>query len=116
MTWRPATIEHVEQILKRDLAQCDAPQKDIYKKFAVSPFLAPISRYGQLESVVVVARNHDEVIYWEDVEEGFNVSHIQKDGRLAEHWCNQDELGLALNYWIEDRPHPARLAPSRTQS
>jgi hypothetical protein len=50
-----------------------------------------------MESVVVIARNGDQVIYYEDVEDGFNVSPISPDGRVLEHWCNQDELGFALN-------------------
>jgi hypothetical protein len=53
------------------------------------------------QSVVVVARRGDEVMYWEDVEEGFNISPITSDGQVLQHWCNQDELGSALNAWIK---------------
>ena len=42
-------------------------------------------------------------MYWEDVEEGFNISPLTPDGRVLEHWCNQDDLGIALNHWIEGR-------------
>ena len=45
-------------------------------------------------SVVVVARKGDEIIDWEDFEEGSKVSPVATDGRVLEHWCNQDELNI----------------------
>jgi hypothetical protein len=49
---------------------------------------------------VVVARNGGEVVYWEDVEEGFNLSPIDNNGLIVEHSCNQDDLGIALRPWL----------------
>jgi hypothetical protein len=110
--WQPATIEEVQQIVVRDLKDCDAEQLAAFEKYRVEPFSAPIVRYGQTERVVVVARNGDQVIYYEDVEDGFNVSPISPDGRVLEHWCNQDELRFALNAWIEERRLPGRFGPA----
>lgn len=107
-----ATIEEVNQIVARDLKECDAEQVVAFDRYRVEPFSASIVRYGQTESVVVVARNGDQVIYYEDVEEGFNVSPISADGRILEHWCNQDELRFALNAWIEGRGLRDRLGPA----
>jgi hypothetical protein len=101
MEWEPATVEAVEEILEADLAECDDEQVATFRRYAVAPYRAPILRYGKMESVVVVARKGDEVIYWEDVEQGFNISPVASDGRILEHWCNQDELRYALNAWIE---------------
>lgn len=113
MDWQPATIEKVKTIVAEDLKDCDAEQIAVYKKHAVEPFVAPIERYGKMESVVVVARNRNHVIYWEDVEYGFNVSPIAPDGRILEHWCNQEELKYALNAWIEGRGLPGRFGPAQ---
>ena len=110
--WQPATIEEVNEIVARDLKDCDAEQLAAFAKYRVEPFSAALVRYGQTESVVVVARNGDQVIYWEDVEDGFNVSPIDSDGRVLEHWCNQDELRYALNAWIEGRGLPGRFGPA----
>ena len=100
--WQPATIEEVKQIVEEDLRACDPQQLVAFKGYEVEPYVAPIVRFGKMGSVVVVARNGDDVIYWEDVEGG-NVSPVDSDGRVIEHWCNQDELGLALNAWIDGR-------------
>lgn len=108
----PATIEGVKEIVAGDLKDCDAEQLAAFDKYRVEPFSASIVRYGQTEGVLVVARNGDQVIYYEDVEDGFNVSPISPDGRVLEHWCNQDELRFALNAWIEGRGLWARFGPA----
>lgn len=103
MNWRRATIEEVKEIVKTDSAKFDDQQLGAFRKYSVEPCLVSIVRCGKLESLVVVARKSDEVIYWEDVEEGFNISRVSPDGLILEHWCEQDELGVALNHWIEGR-------------
>lgn len=101
--WKPATIAEVKLILQKDLATCDAEQKAAFNRYRVEPYAAPIVGHGQPESVVVVARKKNEVLYWEDVEEGFNLSPIDENGTILNHWCNQDHLGCALNAWVEGR-------------
>jgi hypothetical protein len=112
MEWQPATVEEVMKIVRDDLAECDEEQLVAFKRYAVEPYVAPILRYGEMGNAIVVARRGDEVIYWEDVEEGFNLSPVALDGRILEHWCNQDELRFALNAWIEGRGRPVRLGPA----
>jgi hypothetical protein len=112
MEWRPATIRDVTHIVEADLAKCDARQRATFQKYSVKPYGVPILRYGNLESVFVVARRADEVVYWEDIEGGFNVSRLGPDGQILEHSCNQDDLGIALNHWIEGREGSPRMGPS----
>jgi hypothetical protein len=101
MEWQPATVEAVKKIIESDLKACDSKQVAVFKKYSVEPYCAPILRHGKMESVVVVARKRDDVIYWEDVEEGFNSSAVGPDGLVLEHRCNQDELRFALHEWVE---------------
>jgi hypothetical protein len=112
MEWQPMTVDAVKKIIEGDLKECDDEQVSAFKKYAVEPYAAPILRYGEMEIAVVVARRGDEVIYWEDVEEGFNLSPVSPNGQILEHWCNQDELRFALNAWIEGRARPIRLGPA----
>lgn len=101
MEWIPATLEEVAQIVEADLEACDDEQAALFEAFAVQPYFAPIHRFGKIENVVVVAKKGDEVMYWEDVEEGFNVSAVDAKGVILNHLCDQDELASALNRWIE---------------
>ena len=99
MEWKPASIDAVKAIVREGLSRCSAAQAEAFQKFAVEPYVAPLLRYGNAETVVVVARKGFEVMYWEDVEEGFNISRLSSDGDVLDHFCNQDELGMALEHW-----------------
>jgi hypothetical protein len=112
MDWKPASVEEVKKIVENDLAKCDDEQLSIFRRYAVESYAAPIVRYGAMETVVVVARKGDEVIYWDDVEEGFNVSPMGEGGRILEHWCNQDAQKLALNAWIDGRKRSTKIGPT----
>jgi hypothetical protein len=99
-SWRPAAIEEVEHIVQTDLLSCNSAEKEAFRRFAVEAYEAPLVRHGQLELVVVVARRGNAVIYWEDVEEGFNLSPISSEGSILEHSCSQDDLRLAIRRWL----------------
>lgn len=106
-------LKDVSEIILGNLARCDAAQRAAFRRYKVEPYYAPIRRYGSMDSVVVVARRESQVIYWEDVEEGFNVSPLDEHGAILEHWCNQDHLGLALNSWVEGRNPSPKLGPAK---
>jgi hypothetical protein len=82
MEWKPASIESVRRIVQDSLPNCDRQQATVFEAYRVEPRLAPIIRYGKLEKVVVIAQKGNQVIYWEDVEEGFGVSPISADGQF----------------------------------
>jgi hypothetical protein len=94
MQWKPTTLDEVRAIVKDDLEKCDPDQIASFRQVSVEPHFAPIRRYGKLEKVVIVARKLNDVMYWEDVEEGFNISPLGPNGLILEHWCNQDDLGV----------------------
>ena len=100
MEWRPATIEAVCQIVQENLLSCDPNQIAAFEKYRVSPRYAPILRLRNLEHVVVIAKKENQVIYWNDIEEGFGVSPIDAEGRITDEDSSQNDLGLALNAWI----------------
>jgi hypothetical protein len=111
--WQPASIEQVRELVARDLLDCDKEQLALFNRCTVEPYTAPITRHGNRDTAVVVARNGSEVIYYEDEEDGFNVSPVGADGQILEHWCNQDELKYALNYWIEGRKLSVKSGPAQ---
>jgi hypothetical protein len=111
--WQTTTVEEVKEIIASDLAVCDGEQLATFRRYAVEPYPAPIVRHGKNETVIVIARKGNEDIYYEDVENGFNVSPVSPGGEILEHWCNQDELRFALNAWIEGRGLHGRFGPAR---
>jgi hypothetical protein len=98
---KPATIDEVTAILMADLKKCDHQQIAIFRRYSVEPYFAPIVRYGIADKVVVVAQKSFDVIYWEDVGEGFNTAPTGPGGRVLEHSCNEDDLGVALHRLVQ---------------
>jgi hypothetical protein len=90
--WQPITISELENIIHDDLANCSVGERNAFTKHRVRFYQVPIHRLGKLESVYVVARFDDKVLYYEDVEEGFALSQLDESGAMAERECNQFEL------------------------
>jgi hypothetical protein len=97
--WEPISEVELSELLQHQLAECPPAVAAIFEAHRVPPYRAPIRRNDRLESVFIVAQRGPEVMYFEDVEEGFNFSPLSDAGEILEHWCNQDELKYALRRW-----------------
>lgn len=75
-------------------------QQKAFKQIRMAPRATPIVRGDNVESVFVVAERGNEVLYYEDVEEGVNVSPLDSDGVIANPGFEQWELGDALHHWL----------------
>ena len=40
------------------------------------------------------------VVWYNDIEEGFNCSHYSRYGVIDEYWCNQDELEMTVQQLV----------------
>jgi hypothetical protein len=95
-SWVPISWEALRELIVAQVADCSADLRVIFERYRVPPFRTPINRTGKTESVFVVAQKGELVIYYEDVEEGFNLSPISRDGWILDPGCNLDDLELAL--------------------
>jgi len=50
----------------------------------------------------VVAIYGNTVIWYNDIEEGFNRSTYESYGRIIEYWCNQDYLEWTLQHVLDE--------------
>jgi hypothetical protein len=98
-TWSPITAEALEEILERDLADGDAALRLSFEKYRVPTLKAAITRNGEVEHVFIVAKKGGEVMYYDDIDERFEISRIGEDGSILDPGSNQDSLGLALRRW-----------------
>ena len=97
-TWQPISAEELNALLTVQIGDCSPEQREIFERCKVTPYLVPINRLGNAEAVFVVARVGDLVLYYEDVEEGFNISTLSPDGSIATPGYEQWELGHALRH------------------
>lgn len=94
--WQPITVEDLETRVGQELSQCTAKQQAAFAKYRVPFHKVPLHRFGQVESALVVAHLPNGLIYFEDVEEGFEFAALGKDGALPDQGCSQFELRHVL--------------------
>jgi hypothetical protein len=100
MAWSPITREALEVEVRLDLAECSAEQIAYFQRVVLDdPVRWQLSPYGdEGGGFWVVARDGRRVLWWNDIEDGWNVSAFDVSGCIpaAEYRANQDSLHLAL--------------------
>lgn len=94
--WSPATADEVASIVERQLQGCPANLATLFASIRTPLRAVPIERFGGIESVFVVAEHKGVAVYYEDVEEGFNLSPLAADGSIARPGHEQWNLHHAL--------------------
>ncbi len=96
--WKPATQDEVDDVVQNELANLPPIALAVYERLRVRGETATIHRsamYGD-EPVFVVARSANWVVYYDDVEEGFDLSTIDCDGRIERPGAGNMDLGEAV--------------------
>lgn len=95
--WRSISESELNELIDRELDNCTAEQKTLFTRYRVPLYRVPIHRLGHLEEVFVVAELYGGVIYYEDVEEGFEFDRLGPDGAISKQGANQHELRHVLS-------------------
>jgi hypothetical protein len=85
----------LDQIIQRELAACSDEQRAFFGVVAFQPTKWRQSPWGnESGGFWAVAVNEDRVLWYNEIEEGFNVSRFTSRGTIPdnEYWCNQDPL------------------------
>jgi len=94
--WQSASAASVEALIAEQLAECSPEQRELFSHLRVPLRAVSINRNGLTERVFVVAQVADRVLYYEDVEEGFNWSPLSASGFIAVPGFEQWRLSHAL--------------------
>lgn len=95
--WKPITEIELLALLERELSNCTIEQQNVFSTYRVEPYKVPIHRLGKLEDVFVVAELPIGVVYYEDIEEGFEFDSLGPDSAIPKQGCNQYELRHVLS-------------------
>lgn len=95
--WRPLTRAEMDARVAQQLGNCTPDQQAAFAAQRVPFYMLPLHRLGNVEPVWVVAHFGEGRLYYEDVEEGFEVGVPGADGALPEGGCNQLELTHILH-------------------
>jgi hypothetical protein len=97
--WQPIPFEQLMILIESQLQKCSPVEKDLFLSLKVAPIQWRLDPWGNEGGGFWVVAIKDNIVLWyNDIEDGFNVSKYTKNGVIDEYWCNQDELQLALRY------------------
>lgn len=71
--WQPITVDELEALLADQLPGCSPAQQTAFARYRVPFYSVPFQRRFGLEQALVVAELPSSLLYYEDVEDGFEV-------------------------------------------
>lgn len=96
-TWSPITESELEQLLRDELALCNAEERAAYERIRISMRGVSILRVGKIESVFAVGEHDGHLLIFEDVEQGFEWCKTDADGVIRNYACSQAGLQARLH-------------------
>lgn len=95
--WTPISFENLYSEIIATENLLIGELEGFWKLICIDPEKWQEKQYGEEGGGFwVVAICGRKVIWYNDIEEGFNVSNYSKYGEIDEYWCNQSELVDAI--------------------
>jgi hypothetical protein len=107
--WKPIELSELEVVITHDLEACSDTQREFFEQIRIPPVRWRQRPWGDRgNGFWAVAVFRDRVVWYNDIEEGFNVSRFEGHGEIPDdgYGCEQDSLCWAL----------LRIADSRSSS
>jgi hypothetical protein len=95
-TWTPASREEVELLLSVATSRLNRIHQSRLEAILVPLRAVPVLD-SLCESVYVVAEHDGGVIYWSDVEDGWEYGALNQNGGIDCRGCNQFELSHVIH-------------------
>src|SRR5690348_232726 len=97
--WEPISRVDLLGRLSQGRSAMSEPSRRLWEAIRIAPEKWQLHPYGDPGGGFwVVALIGRTVIWYNDIEDGFNRSIYSKYGTIDDYWCNQDELNIALEY------------------
>jgi hypothetical protein len=113
--WTPISKEALLERIAQGEARMQSAELRLWKMMKIEPVKWRQDPYGTDGSGFwVVGLIGSSVIWYNDVEDGFNRSKYMEHGEIQDYWCNQDELDTAVKYLMNAMDHDTDLVGMRT--
>ena len=95
--WKPITEKELYSEIWKTESELEGKYLNFWNLIKISPEKWSELNFGnEGDGFWVVAICGRKVIWYNDIEEGFNISNYNEYGKINEYYCNQDELNIAV--------------------
>mgnify|MGYP001144847266 CR=1 FL=1 len=102
MAWEPISEAEIWDELNQAASRMTVPQERFWEAIRIPPEKWAQEPYGNLGggfwAVAVIGRI---VVWFNDIEDGFNFSRYSAHGTIGQYFANQDELELVIQELME---------------
>jgi len=103
MNWEPLSETEVWDEINSSYERMSLEEKNLWEAIKIIPEKWQEISYGKEGGGFwVVALIGSTVVWYNDIEEGFNRSKYHQYGIIDEYWCNQDNLEWAVQHIINE--------------
>ena len=111
--WKPISEADLWERVNRAWDEMSLPQRRLWEVIKIDPVKWKEPSYGERGGGFwVVAIYGPTVVWFNDIEDGFNRSKWSSPGLIDEYWCNQDDLQSTvqhvLDHWNDGVPSGGR--------
>lgn len=112
--WKPIAEPALLARVSQAEARMTPAQRRLWEAVRIPPEKWRQDPYGNAGAGFwVVALIGSTVIWYNDIEDGFNRSRYAAYGRIEDYWCNQDELEVTIAYLMNSLKNGADLVRMR---
>jgi len=93
MTWKPISKDELKVLILNSSSKMSREEKDFWNHIKIDPRkwnALPWSEEGK--GFWIVGLFGQQVLWYNDIEEGFNLSEYSKQGEIGEYFCAQQTL------------------------
>lgn len=99
MDWKPISESSLWDLINEAEQRMSVSQGRLWEAIRVQPMKWQQPSYGKAGGGFwVVAVVGEMVIWYNDIEDGFNLSLYRVSGTIREYWCNQDRLEQTVQH------------------
>ena len=97
--WQPISEDALRKRVAQGVARMSPAELRLWNAIRVTPQKWRQEPYGHDgEGFWIVGLVGQSVIWYNDLEDGFNRSRYESFGVIVDYWCNHDELEVTVSY------------------
>lgn len=102
MNWEPISEAALRDLINAAESRMDIPQARLWEVIRIEPAKWSEASFGKEgNGFWAVAIIGGTVVWYNDIEDGFNRSRYSSFGSIGEYLCNQDGLELTLQFILD---------------